>query len=164
MWYEYVEPIIGKEQQSIQWWQVSLRTVIMFFEGLILVHLAGIRTFGRKCAIDNITIFVLGSLLASSVLGMNSLIHSSLAGLIVAILHRGVAIISYFIPKFGELVRGKPKVLFKNSQYQFQNLRKTNISQKEIVEAVRESIQSSDMSKVDEIRFLPGGEIIVTKK
>jgi uncharacterized membrane protein YcaP (DUF421 family) len=164
MWYEYVESVIGKEQQNIQWWQVTVRTIIMFFEGLILVHIAGIRTFGRRCAIDNITIFVLGSLLASSVLGMNSLIHSSLAGLIVAVLHRSVAILSYYIPKFGEFIRGKPKVLFKDNEYQFSKLRASNITQKEIMEAIRETTQSSDISEVDEIRLLPGGDLIVTKK
>ncbi|MBN9076695.1 MAG: hypothetical protein J0H84_10770 [Rhizobiales bacterium] len=40
--------LIGEDERHILWWQMSIRAVLVFVFGLILIRLFGRRVFGRQ--------------------------------------------------------------------------------------------------------------------
>ena len=64
-WIETIHDLIGKEGGSITWWQMTIRTVVVFLLGLVLVRLFGQRAFGRQTVLDVILAIVIGSNLSA---------------------------------------------------------------------------------------------------
>src|SRR5688500_11455069 len=53
--------LIGPDSAAITWWQMSVRAVIVFAFGILLVRLSGKRTFGKLSAFDIVLAIVVGS-------------------------------------------------------------------------------------------------------
>ncbi len=61
--------LIGIKGGSIAWWQMTLRGVLIFLYGLIIVRAAGQRVFGREAPLDIILAVLVGSNLSRALTG-----------------------------------------------------------------------------------------------
>jgi len=158
---DFLENFIGNDSHHLLWWQVSLRAVLMFLAALVLIRIAGIRTFAKKSAIDHVTMFILGSVLARAITGAAPLLVTMLAGLVLVLLHRLMAFLTYKFKGLGRLVKGKTVVLYEKNAFCDKALLACHITQDEIIESVRKCLHTEDMSKVRKVYIEPGGEMNV---
>ena len=78
----------GKDLNSLQ---MICRAAVSFFLTLILIRIAGIRTFGKKTPFDNVITIMLGSIFSRVVVGASPFIPTTLACLAFVLIHRLLA-------------------------------------------------------------------------
>jgi uncharacterized membrane protein YcaP (DUF421 family) len=160
---EWIRVVFG-EGKDLEWWQMSSRAVVAFFITLLLIRIAGIRTFGKKSAFDNVIIIMLGSILSRVVVGASPFIPTALACLAFVLVHSLLARISVYNDFVGGLVKGEKASLYADGRKNEKNMKRSRISDKDLLEGLRLKINEEDFDKVKEIFLERNGEISVVKK
>lgn len=81
----------GKDLNALQ---MGDRAFVMFFITLFLIRLAGMRAFGQKSAFDTIIVIMVGAILSRAVTGASAFFPTVIAGAVLAVVHRLLALIS----------------------------------------------------------------------
>ena len=151
----------GKELNALQ---MGDRAFVMFFVTLILIRIAGMRAFGQKSAFDMIIVIMLGAILSRGVTGASAFVPTLVAGSVLAIVHRLLALISIYNETIGALIKGSKTILFTKNKVIKGNMIKCSISYKDLQEEVRLILNETTMDNVDEIFMERSGKISVIKK
>src|ERR1700748_454064 len=83
----------GKDLTSLQ---MVCRAVLAFALTLIMIRIAGIRTFGKRSAFDNVIVIMLGSIFSRVVVGASPFIPTTLACLAFVLVHWLLGYISLY--------------------------------------------------------------------
>ena len=151
----------GKDLDSLQ---MMARAVLSFFLTLLLIRVAGIRTFGKKTPFDNVVVVMLGSIFSRVVVGASPFVPTALACLVFVLTHRFLAWISLYNDRIGGWIKGEASVLYANGQMNEENMRKARISIKDLRESVRQRIHEDDLEHVKEIIQERNGQISIVRK
>jgi uncharacterized membrane protein YcaP (DUF421 family) len=151
----------GKDLNSLQ---MVCRSIVAFFLTLLLIRIAGIRTFGKKTAFDNVIVIMLGSIFSRVVVGASPFIPTTLACLAFVLVHRGLAWITVYNDTIGRWVKGEASTLYQDGRFDKQNMRSAHVSDKDIRESVRQKINEDSLDGVKQIIQERTGEISVVKK
>ena len=151
----------GKDLNSLQ---MVCRAIISFLITLALIRIAGIRTFGKRSAFDNVIVIMLGSIFSRVVVGASPFVPTTLACLAFVLVHSLLGWLSVRSDLIGWLVNGEKASLYKNGKNNDRNMRRAMVSEKDLEESVRLSINSDDLRDVKEILLERTGDISVIKK
>jgi uncharacterized membrane protein YcaP (DUF421 family) len=144
--------------------QMSCRAIVAFFITLALIRIAGIRTFGKKSAFDNVIIIMLGSILSRVVVGASPFIPTTVACLAFVGVHWLLGWISLYNDTVGRFVKGEKSVLYENGRVNARNMHRARISNKDLLESLRMQLNEESFAKVKEMFIERGGEISVVKQ
>jgi uncharacterized membrane protein YcaP (DUF421 family) len=144
--------------------QMVCRSVLSFILTLVLIRLAGIRTFGKRSAFDNVIIIMLGSIFSRVVVGASPFLPTSLGCLAFVLVHRLLGWLSFRSDWLGRLVKGTKVSLFADGRRNEANMRKAAVSEKDLMESVRLRINSDDLQQVKEVIIERSGDISVIRK
>src|SRR6476620_3419340 len=100
----------GKDLNTLQ---MASRAFVLFFITLILIRLAGMRTFGIKSAFDNCVIIMLGAVLSRAITGASAFIPTIVASVVLVAVHKILALLSVNNKTISHLVKGKPISIYK---------------------------------------------------
>jgi len=134
----------GKDLNALQ---MTSRAVVVFFITLALIRIAGIRTFGKKSAMDNVIIIMLGSILSRAVVGASPFIPTVTGCLAFVFVHRLLAWISLYSDLIGGFVKGEKLSLYANGTFNKKNMRRARISDKDIKEGLRLAINEESLEQ-----------------
>jgi uncharacterized membrane protein YcaP (DUF421 family) len=151
----------GEELNSLQ---MSVRAAIAFFCALVLIRIAGLRTFGRRSAMDNVIIIMLGAVLSRAVVGASPFIPVLLACAVFVLIHRLLAWLSWNHDGIGKLIKGEHISLFANGEDNIPNMKRSMISKKDMMEGVRLQVNENSCENIEEVFIERNGEISVIKK
>ncbi|SKA09694.1 DUF421 domain-containing protein [Sediminibacterium ginsengisoli] len=152
----------GKDLNTLQ---MGCRAAVSFFVALLLIRMAGQRTFGKGSAFDNVVIIMLGAILSRAVVGVSPVLPVVTACLIITLIHRLLAWLSMYSEWIGAIVKGKAYCLYKNGRRQKGNMKKQLISPKDMLESVRLQTGKDSLDEVDAIHLERNGQIsVITKK
>lgn len=140
------------------------RAVVSFFLTLLLIRVAGIRTFGKKTPFDNVIAIMLGSVFSRVVVGASPFIPTTLACLAFVLVHRLLAWISLYNDTVGGWIKGEASSLYKDGVLNEANMRSARVSEKDLRESVRQKINEDSLEHVREIVQERTGEISVVLK
>ena len=144
--------------------QMSCRTVVMFIIALALIRIAGIKTFGKNSAFDNIIIIMLGAILSRGVVGVSPFFPVVISGLTMVLMTRIISILSIYNKAFGKLVKGQSRSLFKNGTINKLNLHKSLLSENDLMESIRKEGNTTSLEDIEEAFLERDGTISVIKK
>ena len=144
--------------------QMAVRAVCMFFITLILIRLAGMRTFGKHSAFDIIVSIMLGAILSRGITGASPFGGVVAAAAVIVIIHRLLGSLSVKFSFIDKIIKGESRVLYKNGEVQWKNIKRSSVSMNEIKESVRQEINENDFDNVDSIYIDSNGKISVVKK
>jgi len=144
--------------------QMAARAFVMFFIALTLIRIAGMRVFGIKTAFDNIIIIMLGAILSRGVVGSSPFFSTVAAAAAMIIVHKILAWLAMKQVWVGKIVKGYRRSLYHNGVMREENLRKTSISEDDLMEGVRREINKNSLDEVEQIYIEKTGEISVVKK
>ena len=161
---EVLDNLLGLHTKDLAAYQMVSRAVIIFFTSLIFIRVAGLRTLGKQSTFDALTLLMLGSILGRSIVVSQSFFGSVLSALIIMVLHRMVAWITFNNKKAGELIKGNSILLIKNGEKEMHNLRRTNITENDIMESLRKEVHLSDLGKIKEAHRERSGDISIVKE
>jgi uncharacterized membrane protein YcaP (DUF421 family) len=153
---------IGVEAQNLTTLQVSCRAVVVFFATLFIVRIAHKRFVAKKTAFDVILCFILASMMARAINGSEQLVPTIVAGFLLAMLHRLLGLLSHRFPKTNGWIKGYSQVLIEDTRLQQEALRKHDIGEDDLHEALRlkglkdyKQVQRATLERSGEISVIP---------
>jgi uncharacterized membrane protein YcaP (DUF421 family) len=160
---EFIDDILGLSQHDLEWYQMMIRAVVVFFIALALIRIAGMRAFGSRTPFDTVLTITIGALLSRCISGHYPLFACLLAAFTLAIVTRLVAMLSYKFQSIRKLTEGDAVLIFDKGMRNEDNLRKFAISQKDLDRSLREN-NAKDFSQVESMWYEVNGKITVVKK
>ncbi|HQT77517.1 MAG TPA: DUF421 domain-containing protein [Rhodopila sp.] len=144
------------------WWQECDRAVVIFIYGLIMVRLAGRRTFSKWGALDTIVSIIVGSNLSRALTGSASMDGTLAATTLIFAAHWGLARLAARYNLASRLLEGAPKILARDGKLDPRIRRSEAISHIDLGEALRAK-QLEDVSASRLVVLEPNGTINVLK-
>ncbi len=138
---------------------MATRAVAMFFVVLVMVRIAGRRSFGRKSSFDNVVVIMLGAIAARGVVGASPFGSTVAAcGVIVAI-HRILGRLCVTRRWLSNLVEGERVPLYAGGRLLGDNLKRACISEDDLFESHRLERRRDELSKSEDAFMERNGRI-----
>ncbi|MCC3157800.1 DUF421 domain-containing protein [Hymenobacter sp. 15J16-1T3B] len=141
--------------------QMSVRAVVVFFVALLLLRLAGKRTFGSNSPFDVVLKIILGAVLSRAIVAASPFVGTLVASAVMVGLHRLLAMAAYHSHAVGKLIKGRSYVLAENGALNRANMQHNNITERDLHEGVRSKGHTDDLTEVETVRLERDGEISV---
>jgi uncharacterized membrane protein YcaP (DUF421 family) len=143
-----------------QWWginenitplEISERSAVMFLIALILIRISGMRPFGKGNGVDTIITFLIGAILSRGIVGATPFFSTVISVIVILIIHKIMTKFSLFNPEIEKVIKGESYLLYSQKEFNHDNMRKANVSKKDIYEELRIQTNASTLDKVSEI-------------
>src|SRR5665213_1004849 len=157
---ELLEQCFG-EGSNLSVAQMSMRTAVVFIFALVMIRVAGRRSFGQRNAFDSCVVVLLGAVLSRAIVGASPFIPTLCASFVMVLLHRLLALMSIKWADFERLVDGDERILVDHSVKNERQMRLGLISPKDLAEAVRKRLNTEDMGRLKKAVLERNGEISV---
>lgn len=161
---EWLNDVLGLETTRLNTYQMSARAVVIFFTALIYMRIAGLRTIGDFSVFDRLTLLITGGMLGRTVIiGDEPFFSVLIAGLVIIVLHRIIAWLTFKSSKMGSVFKGNAIMLIKDGVPIEKNMAKEQITTNDVEEALR-SNGLTEVSSIKEAWLERSGEISIIKK
>lgn len=143
-----------------QWWginenitplEISERSAVMFLIALILIRVSGMRPFGKGNGVDTIITFLIGAILSRGIVGATPFFSTVISVIVILVIHKIMTKLSLFDNEIEKVVKGESYLLYSQDRFIPGNMKKANVSIKDIYEELRIQTNSSTLDKISEI-------------
>ena len=141
--------------------QVIARALVIYLVGLVILRLGEHRFLGKNTAFDIVLGFILGSMLSRAVNGSAALTPTAIACAVLVALHWLFAFGSFRSHGFGSLIKGNPLQLVRDGEIDWDAMRRSRISVRDLEEAMRADGKIDDFSRLGDVWFERSGELSV---
>ncbi|HEV7515013.1 MAG TPA: YetF domain-containing protein [Thermoanaerobaculia bacterium] len=155
---------VDADPRSYNLLQVSLRALLVYLVGLMIIRLGRNRLLGRQSSFDIVLGFVLGSVLSRAINGTAHILVTLVSCLVLVAAHRLVAALSFRSHAFGGLVKGEAHPVVQDGRIDWEQMRREHISERDLEEALRLHAKTADEKRVAEARLERNGEISIVER
>lgn len=121
------------------WWEIILRTAVVYVVVLVLLRVAGKRELGQMSPVDLVVILVIANAVQNAMTGGdNSLIGGVLAASTLVAMNLLVTRVSHRIPYLTHLFESDPTPLIQDGKQIKRNIERENVEMDELMMAARE--------------------------
>ena len=159
-----INSLLGLSSDGLEWYQTSLRAVLNFLLALIFIRIGGIRTLGKQTPFDQMTLLMMGAVLARSIVVGPAYFGSIIAALVLMILHRFIAWATFKNRTAGYFFKGEKILLMKDGIPQNENLQNAHITENDNLEALRRDVHSKTLADISEVYLERSGKLSFIKK
>jgi uncharacterized membrane protein YcaP (DUF421 family) len=160
---ETITQLFGEgENQTVL--QMSFRAVVIFIITLILLRIAGRRSFGMKSPFDNIIVILLGAILSRALVGASEFVPTVASAAVIAVLHRLGAWVGALNLRFGALIKGQKIVLFDKGKLERENMRRALISESDLYASLRNNMNVENFDSIASAYMENNGQISFVRK
>ncbi|MDI1301744.1 MAG: DUF421 domain-containing protein [bacterium] len=125
---------------SVPWWELVLRSVVVYAFLILLLRLTGKRQVGQLAPFDLVLLLVLSNAVQNSMnAGDNSLIGGLLSASVLISLNYLAGLAAFRSKKVEILIEGQPQVLIHNGQLYQNVMTSALITQQELYVALRQA-------------------------
>jgi len=160
---QWLDNILGLSAEELEWYQMVLRGIVVYFIALTYLRVAGMRSISNGSAFDFVITITLGGILSRAISGHYPFFPTLITALVMALCHRMIALISFKSDFARKLVDGKPVLLFKEGVFMEKSLSLHSIHRADLDRTLREG-GIDDYTKVKSIWYEVDGKISVVKK
>jgi len=115
---------------------------------LALVRYGKSRFISQASAIDVLIVLILGSLLSRGITGSASITATMVASTVLVVFHFSLTWAACHSHRIGSLVKGNPRALIEHGAINWPQMRRSHISQNDLIEALRLRTGSDDLSQI----------------
>lgn len=163
--FDYIETVLGVGEETLTWWQMSIRATVVFLAALIILRLGNPRIFGKNSAFDIVLGIIYGSILSRAITGNSPFWPTLAAGFVLVLLHKLVAVISYYSDfGFGDFVKGERVKLVDDGNLDREAMKEQSITKTDLREAMRESGSGGDLKDIQSAFLERSGKISIIMK
>jgi uncharacterized membrane protein YcaP (DUF421 family) len=136
---EMIERLLGlnRQAQDLSVLNVSLRALVVFVVGLLILRIGNRRFMGKATAFDVLLGILIGAVLSRAINGTAAFVPTLVGSLVIVLLHRGLAALVYFVPAFATVAEGRPLPLVEAGAVRRANARRARITDQDLQEALR---------------------------
>jgi len=121
------------------WWEIPLRTALVYFSILVGVRLAGKREIGQMTAFDLVLLLLLSNAVQNAMTGPDtSVIGGIEAAVTLFVVNALIVYVAFRIPGVQRRLAGRATLLINNGEIITQNLDTELITRDELLAALRE--------------------------
>jgi uncharacterized membrane protein YcaP (DUF421 family) len=162
---EFIDTALGLNETTLTWWQMSIRAVIVFLAALLIIRVGNPRIFGKQTTFDIILGVIYASILSRAITGNAPFGQTLIAGLVLVLLHRLLAVIAYHVSgRTGYMIKGRAVMIVKDGQLLQEAMKKHSISDRDLQEAMRTSGNISSFSEIETAYLERSGSISIIPK
>ena len=144
--------------------QMSARAVIVFLAALLMIRVAGRRSFGQHLAFDACIAMLLGAVLSRAVVGASPFLATICAAAVLVVMHRLIGWWGVRSPAFERLVTGRERILIAAGAKDKAAMQAALISDSDLREAMRKRFGDDDLEKLERAFLERDGEVSVQRK
>lgn len=156
---DWLHHFIGNDSQPIEWWQMTIRAVIIFVYLLVLVRIGGRRAFGRLTPFDIVLGILLGSALSRCLTGNAPFLPTLAAAGALMALHMALAALALRWETIGFLVKGREMKLMEDGRLLRDNLRRARVTERDLREQLRSTMNTDDLTQAGDAYLERGGDV-----
>ena len=121
------------------WWEIILRTAVVYVVVLFLLRVAGKRELGQMSPVDLVVILVIANAVQNAMTGGdNSLIGGIIAAATLVAVNTAFARVGHRVPYLEHLFASEPTPLVQGGKLIKRNLERENVEEDELMMAARE--------------------------
>jgi uncharacterized membrane protein YcaP (DUF421 family) len=150
----------GKDLTALQ---MGSRGIVVFFIAFLLIRISGRRSFGLKTPLDNIITISLGAVLSRAIVGASAFIPVIFTCFLIVILHRLLGMLIANNKRFGRFIEGEKILVFSEGQFLKENLKSAQLCKEDVMQGIRKSALTEDLSKIEKVYIERNGEISAIK-
>lgn len=136
-----------------------LRGIVITLYAIILFRTSSARLFGEHAPLDFIIFIVLGAILGEAIVNNIPLLPSMLVCLLIVLIHRFLAYITYKSKWMGAYIKGNTVEIITEGKYINKNLRCCRITENDLLQALRIQHSLENISTVKTATLERGGTI-----
>jgi uncharacterized membrane protein YcaP (DUF421 family) len=144
--------------------EIAARSAAMFFIALVLIRISGMRPFGKGNGVDAIISFLIGAILSRGVVGATPFFSTVASVIVILLIHNLLAKLSLYHKWIERKVKGKTYLLYENGSFMEANMKKADVSEKDIFEELRIQCQLDALDQIKKVYMERTGEISFVKK
>ena len=160
---ETLHLVIGDQGQEISTLQMSLRAILIFVLGVLIVRFAATRAFGKWSALDIIFAVIVGSNLSRALTGSAPFLPTVTATVILVALHGLLAMGAARWSWLSTLTKGASVQLVRDGEMDETAMRRCGIGQGDMRMALRDA-GHADLETVRSVSLERNGSISVISK
>jgi uncharacterized membrane protein YcaP (DUF421 family) len=146
------------------WWEIILRTAVVYVVVLVLLRVAGKRELGQMSPVDLVVILVIANAVQNAMTGGdNSLIGGVIAAATLVAVNIAFKRAGHRIPYLEHLFESEPTPLVKKGKLIKRNLERENVEEEELMMAAREH-GIEDLAGVESAYLERDGSISIIAK
>jgi len=150
---------LGVEELSLE--QMAVRVPIVYITAVIVVRLGKKRFLGKNTAFDVIIGIMLGSILSRAITGNSPFFPTLAASFVLMGIHWLFAALAFRLDRFGPFIKGRPRTLVENGEILWDAMRKSYITQNDLLEAARSEAKITELDKIKTACLERSGDISV---
>lgn len=156
--------IFTEEGSNLNFWQMSIRAVIVLFFMIAALKIGKKKFLGKNSRLDFILAIIIGSVVSRSINGSSTLISAFAVCIVLILLHSFLSYISTKSKSFSEFFHGTSDILIKNGKLINESLKYHHLEKEDILEAARSHANISELNKIQESYLESNGTISIVKK
>lgn len=161
---ELLRNLVGIGDDELSVFQILVRCILIYIVGIALVRIGKKRFLGKIAAFDTILAIIIGSLLSRAITDSDYFLKLLAACLLLILLHRVFSLVAAYSDKFGDLIKGHDRVILKNGELLQDAMKKSNLSEQDVMQTLRLNARTEDVSKIKMARLERNGDISVIMK
>jgi uncharacterized membrane protein YcaP (DUF421 family) len=147
------------------WWEIILRTAVVYVVVLVLLRVAGKRELGQMSPVDLVVILVIANAVQNAMTGGdNSLIGGVIAATTLVAMNIAFSRVAHRIPYLEHLFESDPTSLLKDGKLIKRNMDRENVDMDELMMAAREhgiddlkGVEAAYLERDGSISVIPKG-------
>ncbi len=151
----------GKDLDMLQ---MGCRALVIFLISLLMIRVSGRRSFGIRTPLDNIIVILLGALLSRAIIGASPFWSVVTSSFVIVLVHRSLGWLKVKSKTLSDLIDGKKICLYENGSFIPKNMDKALVCEEDILQGVRKSALTDDLTKIKAVYMERSGEISVLKQ
>ncbi len=151
--------LIGDSADTLLWWQMVIRGVVVFGYLVALARLADRRAFGRLSVFDLVLGMVLGSTLSRAMTGNAPLLPTLATGVALVLMHRLLGRVSFSSDRLEQLIKGRKILLVEQGRPLPEALQRTAITERDLFEALHQTSAKLHLADVKKAYLERNGKI-----
>lgn len=157
------ESVLGLGEEDLQAGHMVVRAVVVYVAALLMVRWGEKRFMGKNTAFDVILAVILGSVVSRAITGSAPFFATIAAGFALIGLHWLFARLAFRSDRFGTLIKGRTRLLVENGRIDWDAMRKSNMSEDDLLGALRLQGNVANRERVKEARLERSGDLSVIK-
>jgi uncharacterized membrane protein YcaP (DUF421 family) len=138
---------------------MATRAVAMFFLVLVMIRIAGRRSFGRKSSFDNVVVIMLGAIAARGVVGASPFGSTVAACAVIVVIHRAFGRLCVTQRWLSSLIEGERVPLYVGGRLLGENLKRACISEDDLLESHRLERKRDELTQSEDAFMERNGRI-----
>ncbi len=137
--YNLFDIVLGLDlpRAELTWLNMGARAIIIYIVGILIVRIGTERVQGKPTTFDIMLLLILGSVISRAINGDSPFFATIGASFVLIFTHYFFSIITFYSSNIGTLLKGRPIILVKNGKIQWYNMRRSFISENDLLSALR---------------------------